>query len=311
MPQIDLSIGDAGSVIAAAISQGGTLEFGPPGAYSITAPIVVTTGTPLNYRPIRLSGYGVTLTPTGPFPLFRLRTDHNPSPGAILAGWDLTGEVEIRNAGLNRLVDTKLTGLTMISTTPEGKEPKFAEANRLDHVLIDGGIGIRMVQSGTGTGSFAESHFNDVLIRNCVTGVTVAAGANIHRSLFAGVTVWVPKGGTGFFFDGNLDEAILMISAETSAGKSGVETIGIEVGPNATQSHHQAVLVSFTGTGPDFNRLKLASGKSFPYREGERHAGVSLFAGDWWDVPSGPVLKSPNGTRFMLTISNDGVVGAQ
>jgi hypothetical protein len=139
----------------------------------------------------------------------------------------------------------------------------WSEGCSLENVLIHAcTTGISFVKQAGGTGSFAETHFSSVFISGCSTGISIGTGANLFRSSWTNVVVWLDDTQTGLSIDGTMTGALWQISFEASG--SGAGTTGIVIGANVVGSIYGDVII--TWSGPIATQISDPSTKGFVWR---------------------------------------------
>ncbi len=280
-----------------AMVNGGTLLF-PPGDYRLATGLTFATGEDINDRTVTINAAGAVLLPVAGITALTLTMSHNPRMGGTINSLKVDGQdsadtrgVVFHNSGSWQLFNVWVEACSVnyqwrsddtLAAYPS--QPTFAEGNVLVGCWSEGGqVGVDFVTAGAGTGSFAQTQIQAMKIRHASNiGLRLQSGGNLHRSLLMGITIFVQDGKQGVLFDGNLDEVKMAIATEAPKTPSATTT-HVEIGPNATNTDKVEAWLSFTGTGPNQDRIRIASGKTFPYREGGRFAGTLEVRDDFFD----------------------------
>ncbi|MBI2933444.1 MAG: hypothetical protein HYY16_17505 [Planctomycetes bacterium] len=219
----------------------------PPGLYAQT--IAITAN-----KPIHLIGYGAKILAGAGQPAIKINQGMSGARGVTIDGLIVDGQngagtvgVELEDTNWSVLrkvtVENCATGILLESNLPGN----FVEGTALQDVTVRNcslkGIHYRRIQ---GTGSFGQNQMRNVAINGCAVGVHIDSGAQVYRSHFDNLTIWLQSNQKALVIDGDVNMSRFELAVEGQTGSTG--NVAVELGAAATGTEHLDLELSWWGS---------------------------------------------------------------
>lgn len=238
------------SAIDALPATGGQIHLAE-GNYNLSSGISVTAN-----KKIKITGTGAILKPAADVTAITVNQGAVMTRGISLEGFTIDGQNNANTKGIlledtnnSALINIRMVSLAMGLHINSLGDNNFVEGVSLEDILIrdciSGGTGISLTKTG-GTGSFAQHQWRHISVANCDMGINLGNGAQVYRSYWNDVTIWVGTNQSALFIDGAVGYSRFEIAVEGSTGSTG--NTGISIGANAIDTEHLDLAYSYWGT---------------------------------------------------------------